>query len=51
MEARTSNFENFYFLIEIICTSMYICIVALVPVNRYNYNADTPYSNINTKFD
>ena len=31
MEARTSNFENFYIHMEIICTSMYIC---LLPQNQ-----------------
>ena len=31
MGARTSNFQNFYFLIEIHCTSMYIC---LLPQNQ-----------------
>ena len=31
MEARTSNIENFYFLTEIHCTSMYIC---LLPQNQ-----------------
>ena len=31
MAAMTSNFENFYFLIEIHCTSMYIC---LLPQNQ-----------------
>ena len=31
MGARTSNFENFYFLIEIHCTSMYI---SLLPQNQ-----------------
>ena len=58
MEARTSNFENFYFLIEIHCTSMYICLYlsaapkpALVPANLYNNNAAIPYSNSHTKFD
>ena len=114
MGARTSNFENFYFAIEINCTSMYICLLspnrllclqstedemepghksiritnlnrnkrgsiasgeprprtlknsisfnidlyfsaaqkpALVPANRYMYNAACPYSNTHTKFD
>ena len=27
MEARTSNFENFYCLLEIHCTSMYLCLL------------------------
>ena len=31
MGARTSNFENFYFLVEIHCTSMDIC---LLPQNQ-----------------
>ena len=31
MGVRTSNIENFYFLIEIHCTSMYIC---LLPQNQ-----------------
>ena len=32
MGARTSNFEKFYFLIKIHCTSMYIC---LLPQNQF----------------
>ena len=31
MEDRTSNVETFYFLIEIHCTSMYVC---LLPQNQ-----------------
>ena len=34
MGARPSNFENLYFLIEIHCTSMYIC---LLPQNQLLY--------------
>ena len=116
MGARTSNFENFYFLIEIHCRFINICLLpqhqlvflqvaivimqeyhiaihipgfirierglgrepgsqtlkillsfrnplyidvylsaapkpALVPANRYNYNADPPYSNTHSQCD
>ena len=55
MGARTSNFENVYFLLEIHCTSMQGLAAApkaaLVPASHYNYNAARLYSSTHTKFD
>ena len=55
MGTRTSNFENFYFLI---LNPLYIdvCLSAFpkpapLPAIRYNNDVARPYSNTHTKFD